>query len=237
MLDIYCTEGESSACDDIKLMGLHNPSSIGVEPFTRAVSTIPSSLSTPQGIYQSPLKTNSSGDQLDSSKRPLEAREMGAPLTFVIRFSQFLESSSSGNRVEAAQILMSCFGDCIVPESFMAVLIMDSLSLLEGEAMLCIGASLLLLTFPFLTDEDIILNELDTCELLRNVDIVVAGARSAPDLYLRRLRKSQRQFDQGKSVQIDGGKQIGVEDYVKRFNVIRLAASRNLARVGLLMNV
>ena len=54
-------------------------------------------------------------------------------LPFLARFKDFLDSLADGRKRDAAKILIACFGEGLVPEGFMAVLLMDSLTFLEGK--------------------------------------------------------------------------------------------------------
>lgn len=67
---------------------------------------------------------------------PAESAEGGVFLTtglgFLLRFQHFLDAMTAGDKAKAAELLGALFASQDVPKSFLAVLLMDSVTLLEG---------------------------------------------------------------------------------------------------------
>lgn len=67
---------------------------------------------------------------------PNESAEDGLFLTtglgFLLRFQHFLDAMTAGDKAQAAELLGALFASQDVPKSFLAVLLMDSVTLLEG---------------------------------------------------------------------------------------------------------
>jgi hypothetical protein len=54
-------------------------------------------------------------------------------LLFLARFKEFHDAFADGRKPDAAKIILACFGEGLVPEGFMAVLLIDTVALLQGE--------------------------------------------------------------------------------------------------------
>lgn len=118
----------------------------------------------------------------------------------------------------------------------MAVMLMDSLAFLEGESF-GYSASSLRSADDRETDDDVLLDENDTCELLRNLEMVLQGGLLSPSTYLRKLADIQHRDSTVKTKDLETtGKRLpdrseaSVPQVLQALEAVRLAAARNLSR-------
>lgn len=117
----------------------------GQEAYEKAVQSIPVSFLTGRGeraflgLPPAYEKEDSISDTA-SFVTPFESAEGGLFLTtglgFLLRFQHFLDAMAAGDRARAAELLGALFASQDVPKSFLAVLLMDSVTLLEGRSSL-----------------------------------------------------------------------------------------------------
>jgi hypothetical protein len=144
-----------------------------------------------------------------------------------------------------------CLAGSLTPDGFLSILLMESLSLLEGA--LPSSASWPpradYRVFGPASDEEILLGENDTCEIIRHLDHVDQGSVHQPLLYLGRLRQhslsqecisNDRTYDNLETTSLDrvvasgdGAIDWSTSDSLKGLNTVRLAAARNLARLDM----
>lgn len=108
----------------------------GPDAYLAAVATIPASLLT-QRAQRKLFDNASMMDDRDDNGTVITNADMsfasGSRLTFLARFREFLDAFSIGDHALAAQILVKLFESGLVPQRFWAVLLIDSLQLLESK--------------------------------------------------------------------------------------------------------
>jgi hypothetical protein len=115
---------------------------IGQEAYGQALSTVPVALLSGPGqralLGLPPAYEKDEGmSDTPSLVFPYESGEYGLTfatgLGFLLRFQHFLEAMANGEKARAAELLGALFASQDVPKSFLAVLLMDSVTLLEGQ--------------------------------------------------------------------------------------------------------
>jgi hypothetical protein len=114
----------------------------GQEAYEKAVQSIPVSFLTGRGeraLLGLPPAYEREDTVSDTASfvTPLESAESGLLATglgFLLRFQHFLNAMTAGEKGKAAELLGALFASEDVPKSFLAVLLMDSVSLLEGKS-------------------------------------------------------------------------------------------------------
>ena len=96
----------------------------GAETFVSLVDSIPSSLLAPTGDFESELENSPFGP----SKAFFSRR-----LAFLARYRDMHRLYAEGALRPAAQLLVELMTSEAAPESFLAVLLVDAIPLLEGE--------------------------------------------------------------------------------------------------------
>ncbi|WVR05312.1 hypothetical protein IAU60_002326 [Kwoniella sp. DSM 27419] len=130
-------------------------------------------------------------------------------LTFLAEFRDYLLFLAQGARDRAATRLVGLLTSNIAPVAFWAVLLVESITLLE--------------------DADILFSSNETFELLRILEEVKANASFAPDDYLSQLVIYLERTGGPAGTQ-PGKDKRSVQDAWKKIDQVRLALARNLAR-------
>lgn len=185
---------------------------------------------------------------------------LASRLSFLPTYRDFLEAYESGDRRKAADLLVRMLVNGLAPVGFWAVLLLDSIPLLEGECQQSCrpGAA------PFATsanpsarvvllfvlgsfdpsDSEILFPSQDAYELLRHVEEVVSASSHSPADYLSylvRLQSARGSTARSKARTKANGlaANTGVESdqeregyaaALKGLDVVRLALARYLAR-------
>jgi hypothetical protein len=105
----------------------------GIEAFSEAAGTVPLRLITnaPTHAFLSTSSQTSTSDASDTLP-PLPPIPR-LRLTFLVKFREFLIAVKQADRQRAAKLLVAMFASGVVPQSFWAVLLMDSVEYLNGE--------------------------------------------------------------------------------------------------------
>ncbi|WWD16071.1 hypothetical protein CI109_100496 [Kwoniella shandongensis] len=186
----------------------------GGEEFLRLVETLPPKLMseapTALAALQSEPTTGLTSDLLFQSAGSVFASR----LTFLSQFRDYLLFMQEGARELAAARLITLLTSGIAPVGFWAVLLVESIALLE--------------------DSDILFTSLETVELLRVLQDVIANASFAPDEYLGQLvsyiQRLTNETDEKEQRKNGAQKGLGPEDALRKIEEVRLALGRNLAR-------
>lgn len=146
-------------------------------------------------------------------------------LLFLSRFREFLQAFREDQQL-AAQILVGLFQSGLVPHRFRAVLLMDSLQLLESS--------------------EILFSVQDTFELMRHMEEITSGSAHHPELWLETLyeitTRSKATQDDGDARTLPSRKEqerlhqervAGMLDALKALDAFKLAAVRNISRASL----
>lgn len=145
-------------------------------------------------------------------------------LLFLSRFREFLQAFRDDHHL-AAQILVGLFQSGLVPHRFRAVLLMDSLQLLESE--------------------DVLFSVQDTFELMRHMEEITSGATHHPELWLETLyeitkRSVAKEEDDSRALPSRKEQErqrqeriAGMLDALKALDAFKLAAVRNISRASL----
>jgi hypothetical protein len=102
-------------------------SSLGSQAYLEAAAYIPASLFKLDHRTQDGQRSNHAPNQ--DQRRHLPQFHS---FLFLDRFAEYLTALKDGRRTPAAETLIGCFAQLLVPETFLAVLLMDTLPLLEG---------------------------------------------------------------------------------------------------------
>ncbi|WWD09982.1 hypothetical protein V865_008114 [Kwoniella europaea PYCC6329] len=180
----------------------------GDEEFLRLVDTLPPTL-----LSEAPTALAELRNQLDpaSGLPDLPATSalsiFASRLTFLSEFRDYLLFLNQGARDRAASKLVGLLTSGIAPVGIWAVLLVESINLLE--------------------DSDILFSSNETFELLRVLEEVKVNSSFAKQDYLEQLIKYlQRLSDDD----VNTKKKIWYEDGYKKLDQVRLALARNLAR-------
>ncbi|WWC69332.1 uncharacterized protein I206_103270 [Kwoniella pini CBS 10737] len=189
ILDSYITEGD--------------------EEFLRLVDTLPPTL-----LSEAPTALAELQAQIDPVSGLPGLPATSAPsvfasrLTFLSEFRDYLLFLNQGARDRAASKLVSLLTSGIAPISIWAVLLVESIDLLE--------------------DSEILFSSNETFELLRVLEEVKSNASFAPSDYLDQLTQYlRRSFT---ADEMPDSKKVGYEEGWKKIDQVRLALARNLAR-------
>lgn len=185
----------------------------GADEYLKQVNSLPANL-----LNDAPgLLEDEFGDEDDDG--------IGGPLAlyaqrldFLAQFRDYLLFMGEGTRDRAASRLVSLVDSATTPIAFKAVLLTESVELLE--------------------DQDIRLGPIGTYELMRTLEDILGNARFAPVDYLNLL---WRYLERTQPVANGGGKSNGAkekkddvkahtEDALAKLEVVRLALARNLSR-------
>ncbi|WFD42210.1 hypothetical protein MPSI1_000851 [Malassezia psittaci] len=143
-----------------------------------------------------------------------------APLMFHVKYKEFLEAfENKSTWADAAQTLMSLLTSDVTPESFLSVLLVDALPLIEGMHMAH-------------TDQDLYFSVTDTHELLRVVEKVnsIAEPREPDDNYdygVYWLEQLLQHRSKDKKLSAASLRQMAQE----RTQLVRLALAQYLSRI------
>lgn len=227
----------------------------GEEEFLRQVDTLPPSLLNSAPLALNEMQLEGSGVLALESHAQTTVSVFTSRLAFLSEFRDYLLFMSQGSRDRAAARLVNLLTSGIAPASFWAVLLVESIVLLEGELHgSAIGWIHLLhvWTMPgacprqqrderiadiVSSDSEILFSSNDTFELLRVLEEVMSNASFAQDDYLGQLalvlasrrKAGNEQRGDGKAQAILDRKQ-GMEDAQRKMEEVRLALARNLAR-------
>ncbi|ORX33416.1 Nup85 nucleoporin-domain-containing protein [Kockovaella imperatae] len=182
----------------------------GEEEYLRLVDSLPPTL-----LTEAPLALQHFDPNTDA---PLDfpgqtsATVFTSRLTFLSEFRDYLLFTMQDARDRAAQRLVNLLTANVAPVRFWAVILAESVPLLE--------------------DAEVLFNANDTFELMRVLEDVESNAIVAPDMYLgdlvSHLRRKQEQ-GQGEGLSLHGGK-ASLADARTTLDQVRLALARNLAR-------
>lgn len=99
----------------------------GAEAYLAAVETIPTSLvGRPDGLDREKKATR-------STESPGHDLAKDPSLGFLAVFADYLTSKAENDNRQAAQVLIMCLAKSLAPAGFLGVLLMESLTLLEGQ--------------------------------------------------------------------------------------------------------
>ncbi|WVQ69924.1 uncharacterized protein L199_008147 [Kwoniella botswanensis] len=180
----------------------------GDEEFLRLVDTLPPAL-----LSEAPTALAELQNQLDpaSGLPDLPATSalsiFASRLTFLSEFRDYLLFLNQGARDRAASKLVGLLTSGIAPVGIWAVLLVESINLLE--------------------DSDILFSSNETFELLRVLEEVKVNSSFAKQDYLEQLIQYLQRLSGDYD---DKTKKIGYEDGYKKLDQVRLALARNLAR-------
>lgn len=156
-------------------------------------------------------------------------------LTFLAEFRDYLLFLSQGAREKAANRLVDLLRSNIAPVGMWAVLLVESVTLLEGRSpkSLCKTSH----SHAHISDTEILFTSNDSFELLRILEEVKSNSSYAPEEFLFNLVVYlERQTAQVDAAQVPSTLNIGktvqrgrVEAY-RKLDQVRLALARNLAR-------
>ncbi|WRT67281.1 uncharacterized protein IL334_004248 [Kwoniella shivajii] len=186
----------------------------GDEEFLRLVDTLPPTL-----LSEAPTALAELQSQLDPSSGLPDLPATSAlsifasRLTFLSEFRDYLLFLTQGARDRAASKLVGLLTSGIAPVGIWAVLLVESVTLLE--------------------DSEILFSSNETFELLRVLEEVKSNATFAPSDYLLQLIQYLQQISKSKTDQAENsqkGMKIGFEEGWKKLDEVRLALARNLAR-------
>ncbi|KAK8869665.1 hypothetical protein IAR55_000233 [Kwoniella newhampshirensis] len=188
--------------------------SYGREEFLRLVETLPPKLMseapTALAALQSDVTVSLPSDALFQSAGSVFASR----LTFLSQFRDYLLFMQEGVRELAAARLLNLLTSGIAPVGFWAVLLMESITLLE--------------------DSDILFTSIETVELLRVLQDVLANASFAPEEYLGQLvlylQRLAGEIEEKEKKTNGDKKSLGTEAALRKMDEVRLALGRNLAR-------
>ncbi|WVW82930.1 hypothetical protein I302_104945 [Kwoniella bestiolae CBS 10118] len=178
----------------------------GDEEFLRLVDTLPPTL-----LSEAPTALAELQTQLDptSGLPDLPATSalsiFASRLTFLSEFRDYLLFLHQGARDRAASKLVGLLTSGIAPVGIWAVLLVESIDLLE--------------------DSDILFSSNETFELLRVLEEVKVNSSFAKQDYLEQLIQYLQRLSKN-----DNNKKMGYEDGYKKLDQVRLALARNLAR-------
>lgn len=188
----------------------------------RLVDTLPPSL-----LNEAPLAL--SQVQPDGAK-PLDLPSQSAvsvfasKLTFLAEFRDYLLFLSQGARDRASNRLVDLVRSGVAPIGMWAVLLVESVNLLEGKSGQYKGVFL-----ELMIDPDILFNSLDSFELLRVLDEITQNSTYAPEEYLNSLViYLHRSEATGRAVK--PSTKMGLSEANRKLDQVRLALARNLAR-------
>jgi hypothetical protein len=167
-------------------------------------------------------------------------------------FADYLTFKAEQRNREAAQVLIMCLAESLAPAGFLGVLLMESLAFLEGQCFSSLLPSLPCANnccVPHALDEEVLLGENETCEILRHLELVEQGSVYQPMLYFGRLQSKHfgggvladrpNLVDLANNPQDHAGKSnamvidLDMSVLSKGLDTIRLAAARNLARMDM----
>ncbi|KAL1411069.1 hypothetical protein Q8F55_002016 [Vanrija albida] len=192
----------------------------GSAEFLRLVDSLP-----PTMLHDAPLTLNElqQGDfsEYDGAISKTTMVMFASRLTFLSEFRDYLLYLGQGVKDKAASKLVGLLTSSIAPVEFWAVLLAESVDLLE--------------------DQQILFSSNETFELMRVLDDVVSNSQSAPVEYLRQLwRHLERQPAEGGNANgtkaangvAKAGDEISTGTVIARrkLDEVRLALARNLAR-------
>lgn len=185
----------------------------GAEEYLKQVNSLPANL-----LNDAPLLLE---DDLGEAE---EAEERGAPLAlyaqrlhFLAEFRDYLLFMAEGTRDRAANRLVRLIDSMATPVAFLAVLLTESVELLE--------------------DEEIRLGPSGTFELIRKLEDILGNAQFAPVDYLHLLWRYLERVEpatsngqaNGTVAKTDDTKEQ-TENALRKLEVVRLALARNLSR-------
>ena len=180
----------------------------GPETFLNLVNDLPASL-----LTEAPLALA----DLPKEEEPMAANVFATRLAFLAEFRDYLLFIADDVREEAAARLIGLVTSGIAPDGFCAVLLAESVTLLEGGSASDDTLSR--------ADMDILITANDTFELMRVLEEVTVNSSFAPEEYLSQLALYiQRTHSQTAS------KLAGKEAALFKLEEVRLALARNLAR-------
>ncbi|KAK4687468.1 nuclear pore complex protein Nup85, partial [Tremellales sp. Uapishka_1] len=165
----------------------------GEEPFLNLVDTLPPTL-----LNEAPMALNELEE--DYNQLPSPTSMFATRLAFLSEFRDYLLYMNQNARDRAAERLVSLLTTGIAPVGFWAVLLVESIVLLE--------------------DSEIYFSANDTFELLRVLEEVMSNATFAPE-YLAQVNTYLQRVNE---------KQAAKEDSGRKLEQVRLALARNLAR-------
>ncbi|KAN0062610.1 hypothetical protein ACQY0O_005143 [Thecaphora frezii] len=182
----------------------------GAETFVELVDSIPALLLEPVAEFDSAAAAAGSGEFGAPATKAL----FSTRLAFLARYRDFHRLYAEENLRAAAQLLAELITSEAAPETFLAVLLVDAIPLLEAE--------------------DQLFDMRETFELMRIVEVVTSSVSAHPRLsqhylgYLDRLMlgSSQQRGDEAKQ-QAAAPRSAG-----DKLDVVRLGLARHLARVS-----
>ncbi|WWC89869.1 uncharacterized protein L201_004797 [Kwoniella dendrophila CBS 6074] len=189
----------------------------GDEEFLRLVDTLPPTL-----LSEAPTALAELQNQIDPKSGLPELPATSAlsifasRLTFLSEFRDYLLFLIQGAKDRAASKLVTLLTSGIAPVGIWAVLLVESIDLLE--------------------DSDILFSSNETFELLRVLEEVKSNASFAKQDYLEQLIQylqrlsSDKVIENGESNSVAEGKKVTYGDGWKKLDQVRLALARNLAR-------
>jgi nuclear pore complex protein Nup85 len=180
----------------------------GPEEYLKQVNSLPANL-----LSEAPMLLEDDFDDEDgASPHALYAQR----LIFLAEFRDYLLFMAEGTRDRAAIRILSLIDSPTTPVAFVAVLLAESVELLE--------------------DEEIHLGPTATFELMRILEDILGAARFAPHDYLHMLweylERTEPQSGKGKAngATKKESKAEQEESALRKLEVVRLALARNLSR-------
>ncbi|BEI79576.1 hypothetical protein CcaverHIS002_0101050 [Cutaneotrichosporon cavernicola] len=178
----------------------------GAEEYLKQVNSLPASL-----LSDTPMLLEDEFDDEDGSG-PLAL--YAQRLIFLAEFRDYLLFMAEGTRDRAATRLVSLIDSPTTPVAFTAVLLAESVELLE--------------------DEEIHLGPAGTFELMRTLEDTLGAARFAPHDYLHMLwqylERTEPQNGKGKANDATKEEEKWAARPLRKLEVVRLALARNLSR-------
>lgn len=180
----------------------------GADEYLKQVNSLPANLLNDAPV----LLQDKLGDEDEERGGPLAL--YAQRLHFLAEFRDYLLFMAEGTRDRAASRLVGLVDSPTTPVAFSAVLLTESVELLE--------------------DEDIRLGPSGTFELMRTLEDILGNARFAPFDYLHLLWRYLERVEPATNGKANGVKADGEKEQTERalakLEVVRLALARNLSR-------
>lgn len=179
----------------------------GADEYLKQVNSLPANL-----LAEAPHLLE---DEFDDEERGGPLALYAQRLHFLAEFRDYLLFMAEGTRDRAATRLVSLIDSPTTPVAFTAVLLAESVELLE--------------------DEEIHLGPAGTFELMRTLEDILGAARFAPHDYLHMLWRylERAEAQKGKAngpTNSDGKEEERPALALRKLEVVRLALARNLSR-------
>jgi len=192
----------------------------GEDEFLRLVDTLPPSLLSEAPAALAQLQNDPTSALPFDLSGQMAVSVFASRLTFLSELRDYLLFMSQGAKDRAAMRLVNLLTSGIAPAGFWAVLLVESVGLLEGMPFLW-SYGLMLTNL----DHEILFTSNDSFELLRVLQEVVSSSTFAPNEYLSQLAQYLRRKEG-----IAGNTKNGTALARRKMEEVRLALARNLAR-------